>query len=316
MKFVMIILSERWSAEGKNRSKSKKDDFLFKHQPIHERFTQVLIYNLYMSFRFKQRFFLLLAVLLSACASDPLSMKGTETLHREELEAGAFRLTTLSRMTLPNAPVVIYIEGDGHAWINRSTPSSDPTPRKAVGLQLALLDASPNVVYLARPCQFTANDPHCEPDYWTHKRFSPAVVQSMNEAIDHFVPPGQGVHLVGYSGGGAIAVLITVQRSDVLSLRTIAGNLDTEGLNAFHQVSPMPESLNPVDFAYRTRLIPQIHWYGEKDDVVPAFVAKNYVQSIGKRSCALIFEAKDASHEKGWTDVWQKALRMKWPPCF
>lgn len=258
----------------------------------------------------------LLAVLPSACASDPLLMKGTEALHREEIATGALRLMSLSRITLPDAPVVIYIEGDGRAWINRSTPSLDPTPSKAIGLQLALLDPSPNVVYLARPCQFIRDDPHCEPDYWTHKRFSPTVIRSMNEAVDHFVLPGQGIHLVGYSGGGAIAVLIAVKRSDVLSLRTLAGNLDTEALNAFHEVSPMPESLNPVDFAYRTRLIPQIHWYGEKDDVVPAFVAKNYVQSIGKRSCALIFEAKDASHEKGWTDVWQKALRMKWPPCF
>ncbi len=268
-----------------------------------------------MSFRLKQTHILLFAFWLSACVSDPLLMKGTETFHKEEIATGIFRLMSLSRMTLPHAPVVIYIEGDGHAWINRSTPSSNPTPRKAIGLQLALLDPSPNVVYLARPCQFIADDPHCESDYWTHKRFSPTVVRTMNEAVDRFSMRGQGVHLVGYSGGGAVAALIAAERDDVLSLRTLAGNLDTEALNAFHEVSPMPESLNPVDFAHRTRAIPQIHWHGLKDDIVPAFVAQNYLKAIGEPNCALVLEAENASHEEGWTSFWQKALHMKRPSC-
>ena len=36
----------------------------------------------------------------------------------------------------------------------------------------------------------------------------------------------KGIHLIGYSGGGAIAVLTASRREDVLSVRTIAANLD------------------------------------------------------------------------------------------
>ncbi len=268
-----------------------------------------------MFFRLTQIIIILYVVLLAACARDPLRMEGVEALNKKEIATGTFRVMSLSRITTPQKPVVIYIEGDGRAWINRSTPSSNPTPGTATGLQLALLDTSPNVVYLARPCQFVSNDPACHQDYWTHKRFSPEVIRSMNEAVDHFALPGKGIHLVGYSGGGAVAALVAATRNDVLSLRTLAGNLDTEALNAFHGVSPMPESLNPVDFAPRTRFIPQTHWYGEKDDVVPSFAANNYVQALGAPPCAFALEAKGAAHGEGWLDIWQDSLQKKGSGC-
>lgn len=44
--------------------------------------------------------------------------------------------------------LTIHIEGDGLAWINSSTPSSDPTPTNPLALRLALLDTAPSV-YLA-----------------------------------------------------------------------------------------------------------------------------------------------------------------------
>lgn len=129
---------------------------------------------------------------------------------------------------------------------------------------------SPNVVYIARPCQFTRNDPACRSTYWTDRRFSEDVIASMNHAVDVLRAPAAGpVHLVGFSGGGAVAALVAARRGDVASLRTVAGNLDHRALNAHHRVSPMPASLNAVDVAPRLAAVPQAHFVGTKDDVVP-----------------------------------------------
>ena len=51
-------------------------------------------------------------------------------------------------------PLFVVIEGDGRAWIDKYTPSSDPTPLNPVGLRIAVSLNSENVLYLARPCQY------------------------------------------------------------------------------------------------------------------------------------------------------------------
>ena len=51
--------------------------------------------------------------------------------------------------------VNIYIEGDGRAWLNKNRPSLDPTPKNSLALKLAEIDPAPNVIYLARPCQYS-----------------------------------------------------------------------------------------------------------------------------------------------------------------
>jgi len=88
---------------------------------------------------------LALSMLLSACTTldrnahaDALAVPAHLT--REQVEAGSFVLTAFARITRPDQPLTIYIEGDGLAWISRSEPSADPTPREATGLALAAAD--------------------------------------------------------------------------------------------------------------------------------------------------------------------------------
>ncbi|MFM0631253.1 alpha/beta hydrolase family protein [Paraburkholderia xenovorans] len=238
-------------------------------------------------------------------------------LKREQVGTNSFVLTAFSRISRPDEPVDIYIEGDGSAWISRSEPSLDPTPREATGLALAAADPAANVVYLARPCQFTPMEmnPRCSVAYWTAKRFAPEVVASLNEAVDRFTArvPGERINLVGYSGGGALAVLIAAQRTDVASIRTVAGNLDDEFVNRLHHVSSMPESENPVDFAARVATIPQIHFSGADDTVVPPVVAQRFVDATGKR-CAQARTVADLAHDGDWRRLWSALLRVK-PGC-
>lgn len=238
-------------------------------------------------------------------------------LHREQVKAAPFVLTAFVRITRPDQPLTVYIEGDGLAWISRTEPSADPTPRKATGLALAVADPAPNVVYLARPCQFTpmALNPRCGVPYWTSKRFAPDVVASMSEAVSHFAAkvPGQAVHLVGYSGGGAVAVLVAAQRADIASIRTVAGNLDTEFVNRLHGVSAMPESMNPIDVASRVAIVPQRHFSGADDTVVPPDVAQRFARAAGGR-CAQTSTVPGAAHDTGWAEQWPALLALT-PTC-
>ncbi|WP_198408191.1 alpha/beta hydrolase family protein [Pseudogulbenkiania sp. NH8B] len=238
-------------------------------------------------------------------------------LKRENVVTEQFVLTAFTHIAQPDQPLTVYIEGDGLAWITRNEPSADPTPLAATGLALVAADPTPNVVYLARPCQFTPMElnPHCEVSYWTGKRFAPEVVASMNEAVSHFASrvPGQHINIVGYSGGGAIAVLIAARRTDVASIRTVAGNLDSEFVNQLHHVSSMPESENPIDFASRVATIPQVHFSGTDDSVVPPEVAQRFVHATGGR-CAQARTVQDLTHNSDWGRQWPMLLAMA-PVC-
>jgi hypothetical protein len=264
----------------------------------------------------------LLISLLNGCSvldrnAHADALAGPAGLKRERVDTGSFVVTAFSRISRPDAPLDLYIEGDGLAWISRSEPSLDPTPREATGLALAAADPAPNVVYLARPCQFTpmTMNPRCGVPYWTGKRFAPEVVASMNEAVSQIATraPGQPINLVGYSGGGALVVLIAARRTDIASIRTVAGNLDDEFVNRLHQVSPMPESKNPIDFASRIASIPQVHFSGADDTVVPPVVAQRFVDATGRR-CAQARTVPDVTHGGDWSSRWPALLAIV-PAC-
>ncbi|VFR53272.1 hypothetical protein BRI6_2815 [plant metagenome] len=260
---------------------------------------------------------LALAMTLSAgCASvdrqahaDALAAAGH--LQHERLQADAFVLTAYTRITRADQPLRVYLEGDGFAWVSRNQPSLDPTPRHPVGLMLAAQDPSPNVAYLARPCQYTpmADNPQCGSAWWTGKRFAPPVVASLNAALDQLRTrtPGQPLELVGYSGGGALAVLLAARRQDVAAIRNVAGNLDTEFVNALHQVSAMPESLNPITDAPRVANIPQRHFSGANDAIVPPRVAQRFVAATGTR-CASTRTIPGLDHGGDWAQHWRTLL--------
>jgi hypothetical protein len=238
-------------------------------------------------------------------------------LQREQIATPAFVLTAYVKVTRPDRPIDLYVEGDGLAWLSRFQPSLDPTPREATGLALAAVDPADNVVYLARPCQYTPMDqnPRCGIPYWTGKRLAPDVVASMNDAVSRIAAkaPGQRINLVGYSGGAAIAILVAARRSDIASIRTVAGNLDDEYINRIHDVSAMPDSLNPIDFASQVAAIPQIHYTSDQDHVVTPEVSRRFVEATGLR-CARSSVVSGLAHDGNWASRWPELLRRV-PAC-
>ncbi|MDB6052001.1 MAG: Alpha/beta hydrolase [Pseudomonas sp.] len=238
-------------------------------------------------------------------------------LIRGQVQTDSFVLTSFYQITRPDLPLTVYIEGDGFSWRTRSQPSTNPTPHKPIGLELASVDPAPNRLYLARPCQYTpmAANPGCVVSYWTNKRFAEDVVVAMNQAVSYYARqvPGQRINLVGYSGGGAIAVLVAARRQDVATLRTVAGNLDTAEFNRLHRVTPMPESLNAIDVASQISSVPQIHYYGSEDRVVPEIIAQRFANSTGDR-CTQIRSVPGMGHNSDWAKVWLGLLKAV-PQC-
>lgn len=268
-----------------------------------------------------KRIFLFACLLLSACASveaareHAAEVAGGGLLVPRRVAAGRFQLSTWQKLLDPGKPLHVFIEGDGLSWVSRDQPAMDPTPRNPVGLELAASDRWPNVFCLARPCQFTPHekDPSCEDKWWTSHRSAPEVIDAMDAAISKVVQPGQKLRLIGYSGGGGVAALVAARRNDVESLITVAGNLDHVRLNAWHHVAQTPQSLNPIDVAGKLARVPQIHFVGERDVIVPAEIARAW-QKASNSSCVQIVETPGATHGGGWKESWGWMQKMI-PSC-
>jgi len=205
----------------------------------------------------------------------------------------------------PRQELRVFIEGDGFAWERRDRPSSDPTPITQTVLSLVAASNQPNLIYLARPCQFVgARSRNCQESLWTNERYSEAVVSSLNQAIDHLMTEYKAKHLIliGYSGGGTLAALLAARRSDVSGFVTLAAPLDTAEFSEFHNVSPMTGSLNPMDQAHLLSRIPQIHFAGDKDEIVPLQLVLTYQHALAKDQCSMIITAS-ADHWSGWTGI-------------
>ncbi len=205
--------------------------------------------------------------------------------------------------------LVVYLEGDGRAYASRDIVSADPTPHQPLALQLALADDRPNVAYLARPCQYGgAAAPPCAPRYWTNHRFSPEVVARLSLALDAMKAEtgATTLELIGYSGGGALAVLLAARRADVAAVQTVAGNLDHAAWSAWHGVTPLAGSLDAADALPKIARLPQVHWVGRDDQVVPAALIRAL---LARQGLAAHLREVDAGHADGWRERWPALLR-------
>lgn len=200
---------------------------------------------------------------------------------RVVLETTPFTLVAFTPRKLAESDTLtVYIEGDGFAWLNPSTPSPDPTPKNPLALKLALRDPGAHAVYLARPCQFAEDGErrNCSARYWTSDRFSSEVIAASSTAIDQLKlrSNARQLRLIGYSGGGAVAALVAARRTDVVMLVTVAGNLDHAAWTAAHHITPLQGSLNAADASAHLGHIPQQHYVGQQDKIIGEAIARSY----------------------------------------
>ncbi len=67
-------------------------------------------------------------------------------------------------------------------------------------------------------------------------------------------------------------------------------------------------SLDPLDAAPGLSRLPQRHFVGSRDEVVPPFIAESFVERLGNSSCAQLTEVPKVTHLDGWKEKWQELL--------
>jgi hypothetical protein len=243
---------------------------------------------------------------------------------RSVVETSFFNIVMFSKLGSKPEQLTVYIEGDGYAFIDRNRPSRNPTPKDPVSLKLALLDGAENVIYLARPCQYmrSGEDPNCAVEYWTDKRYAAEVLKAFTQVLDGLKQSKEAkkFRLVGYSGGATIATILAATRTDVVDLRTVAGNLDITTFTREHKLSRMTGSLNPIDYANSLYQVPQVHYIGSDDKVVTKAIYEHYLAAIKRydplATCVQTLTVKATSHAKGWQQFWAVNQPQKQPVCY
>lgn len=247
---------------------------------------------------------------LPACVANPstrydlaVATAKAGGLSEQRFPVGSFTLAGWYKSG--TGPLVVFIEGDGYAWASRYRPSEDPTPRFPTALQLAAIHRENPVLYLARPCQFVTlkDQANCGTAIWTRDRFSPLALDALNRALDA-AKNKSGVSrmiLVGYSGGGVAAALLSVRRSDVEGLISIASPLDLAAWTRAQGVSPLTGSLNPADYIDKLRSIRQLHVAGSDDRVVSSRLVLEFSGRVDAR--VVIIDGME--HGGPWHEYWE-----------
>jgi pimeloyl-ACP methyl ester carboxylesterase len=191
------------------------------------------------------------------------------------IQANNYVLVSWQKITDKEAPIYIYIEGDGNAFNYQGMPNKNPTPKSKFLRTMAFNDDNANVVYLARPCQFIKSDT-CSVQDWTVGRFSEEIVEDTAFAIKQIAQEKE-IILVGYSGGALLSGLIISRHPEMKINKwiTIAGLLNHKDWTQYYGDMPLNLSLD-LD------TLPQIeqqHFVGGKDKVIPLKLSKKWINN-------------------------------------
>ena len=85
---------------------------------------------------------------------------------------------------------------------------------------------------------------------------------------------------------------------NVKKVITIAGNLDHRAWTEYHHLPPLIQSLNLADYKETFALIPQVHYIGENDKVIPPILTEKFVED--KKSILIV---PNATHGDGWNNI-------------
>ena len=212
-----------------------------------------------------------------------------------------------NRPKLPSGTLHVYLDGDGTPWFRGTWIARDPTPRNPLMLRLMSRDKVPSV-YLGRPCYHgQAGESGCRPNLWTFGRYKGEVVDSMSAALFRVMHQGgfSGLVLIGYSGGGTLAMLLASRPLPVAALVTLAGNLDPDAWARLHHYRPLTQSMNPAAQPPLATGILQLHYVGAKDRNIPP----SLIEPEATRQNATVFQVIPGyDHDCCWEQQWVEIL--------
>jgi pimeloyl-ACP methyl ester carboxylesterase len=257
-------------------------------------------------------------VLAALLATVPLALGACQGISLDALDdgvtlaAGSVAGAVLPQRFLQRADraagdtLRVYFGGDGQPWRDGRV-SQDPTGRRQLGLRLFLADPAADA-YLGRPCYHVGGSaaPGCTPALWTAARYGPEVVDAMAAGLAQLrQQSGAGrTELVGYSGGGTLALLVAARETSVVRVVTVAPLLDPVAWTAHHRLAPLEGSLSPLDAPARGGL-DEWHLLGGRDRVVPTRLAARYA---AQRPGAQFRVYDDFDHRCCWLAHWPGLL--------
>ncbi|MSR13684.1 MAG: alpha/beta hydrolase [Gammaproteobacteria bacterium] len=255
---------------------------------------------------------LAIAALVSVGCSTPAERFAERAMEqglvRREIEGLGFQHAVFSRPTVAvSGELHVYLDGDGTPWLGPGQIAPDPSSRSPLVLALMARDAAPSVL-VGRPCYYrTIPDPACTAALWTSHRYSEAVVASMTSVVARLLVehPETRVTLIGYSGGGALAVLLAQRLRRTHAVITVGANLDTAAWTTLHRYTPLTGSLNPSEQPPLSGGIVQTHYFGAEDSDVPAASAARFF-SRQKRVQPEVLAGFD--HHCCWAERWPAIL--------
>jgi dienelactone hydrolase len=256
---------------------------------------------------------LAISLVLLLCGCQDLTARATRIASDAGLGVSAvpgtqYRHQVFSSPLIAGTPLYVFIEGDGSPWRRNGTlVADDPTPHHALALELATRTPG-SVIYLGRPCYFSArNDAACESRVWSSQRYSALVVESMAAVANRYAAANNShcVILVGYSGGGTLAVLMAPLIPAACAVVTIAADLDIEAWTAWHGYLPLEGSLNPATQAALEPLIQQLHLVGDRDTTVPPRLSRRYFDRLNSDQ---VWHFAAFDHVCCWVETWPEII--------
>lgn len=258
-------------------------------------------------------------ILIGGCASPGQRLDrraragGLEVVH---VSAGRFPSVIYMKhaadAAAPDTTLTVFLESDGVPWRGGRQPSADPTTHRPLALELLIRSPAP-AAYITRPCYHGLHSDKCTAEHWTGARYSSEIVDSMAATVreaQHRLRATE-VALVGYSGGGTLAVLIAERLENVARVVTIAANLDTDAWTEHHKYLPLSQSLNPA-LSDRPHEWPELHLRGSNDAVVPAASTARYFARYPRAQQRTI---EDFDHVCCWVRDWPGVSAPPTPPA-
>lgn len=221
-------------------------------------------------------------------------------------ESLGYQIQTGQRIVKGGKLAYVFIEGDGLSWLTPYQISPNPTPTFPVAATFVRPTLQYHQFYLSRPCQYLLNqNPLCHRGMWTSAVYSELQRNILNEILNQWKKRYdiKTFRLVGYSGGGVLALLIAIIRQDVDHVITVASNIDVDAWVHDQDISPLRQSLNPRQQLSQLCGRTYSFFWGGKDRVVPAHTHMNFVKGLSQ--CAKMRTKIIASyaHDSEWSEV-------------
>jgi len=230
-------------------------------------------------------------LLLSACVFRP----DPEGFVEKEIQTEYFSFAVWEKESIQSGkPLRLYIEGDG-----------DPNPRYQIAKYYASTDEAPNVIYIARPCQWIEEKICKNPSIYGENRFSTEVIGQIQILVQHLIKKYKAptVELVGYDGGAVIAFALAT-KLPVSRIITIAGIIDPVTYANYHGLKPFAEyeMFKTMEHLSTLESIPQVHYVGSKDEITPRRLVERFVAKMNNPTAAVVKVVPGVDHTN-WEGV-------------